>query len=153
MALSTQSLASVTYQVSSLASAFLRLLDLQAAELRQLEAAVGCVAQVGPRGSGRWEGVRAAGGAGDPVPRARGERHPLSVPSQGECRSLSWGSPSPASQHENSFWVAEAHASPRHCPVHRPLWWHRGCHSSRCDRAQQRPTLRFWLGRGVWAQP
>ncbi|XP_065712556.2 ABI gene family member 3 [Patagioenas fasciata] len=45
MALSTQSLASVTYQVSSLASAFLRLLDLQAAELRQLEATVGCVAQ------------------------------------------------------------------------------------------------------------
>ncbi|XP_064895824.1 ABI gene family member 3 isoform X3 [Columba livia] len=45
MALSTQSLASVTYQVSSLASTFLRLLDLQAAELRQLEATVSCVAQ------------------------------------------------------------------------------------------------------------
>ncbi|NXO65842.1 ABI3 protein, partial [Phainopepla nitens] len=45
MALSTQSLASVTYQVSSLATAFLRLLDLQAAQLRQLEADVTCVAQ------------------------------------------------------------------------------------------------------------
>ncbi|NWV42663.1 ABI3 protein, partial [Grantiella picta] len=45
MALSTQSLASVTYQVSSLASAFLRLLDLQAAQLRQVEADVTCVAQ------------------------------------------------------------------------------------------------------------
>ncbi|XP_074782778.1 ABI gene family member 3 isoform X1 [Athene noctua] len=45
MALSTQSLASVTYQVSSLATAFLRLLDLQAAELRKVEADVGCVAQ------------------------------------------------------------------------------------------------------------
>ncbi|NXL50484.1 ABI3 protein, partial [Podilymbus podiceps] len=45
MALSTQSLASVTYQVSSLATAFLRLLDLQAAELRQVEANVSCVAQ------------------------------------------------------------------------------------------------------------
>ncbi|NWS77816.1 ABI3 protein, partial [Crotophaga sulcirostris] len=45
MALSTQSLASVTYQVSSLATAFLRLLDLQAAELRQVEADVSCVAQ------------------------------------------------------------------------------------------------------------
>ncbi|XP_030821907.1 ABI gene family member 3 [Camarhynchus parvulus] len=45
MALSTQSLASVTYQVSSLASAFLRLMDLQAAQLRQLEADVTCVAQ------------------------------------------------------------------------------------------------------------
>ncbi|XP_009462942.1 PREDICTED: ABI gene family member 3 [Nipponia nippon] len=48
MALSTQSLASVTYQVSSLATAFLRLLDLQAAELRKMEADVSCVAQVGP---------------------------------------------------------------------------------------------------------
>ena len=47
MALSTQSLASVTYQVSSLATAFLRLLDLQAAELRKVEADVSCVAQVG----------------------------------------------------------------------------------------------------------
>ncbi|NXT96208.1 ABI3 protein, partial [Anhinga rufa] len=45
MALSTQSLASVTYQVSSLATAFLRLLDLQAAELRKVEAKVSCVAQ------------------------------------------------------------------------------------------------------------
>ncbi|KAM6114721.1 ABI gene family member 3 [Phoenicopterus ruber ruber] len=45
MALSTQSLASVTYQVSSLATAFLRLLDLQAAELRKVEADIGCVAQ------------------------------------------------------------------------------------------------------------
>ncbi|NWV15802.1 ABI3 protein, partial [Ptilonorhynchus violaceus] len=45
MALSTQSLASVTYQVSSLAGAFLRLLDLQAAQLRQVEADVACVAQ------------------------------------------------------------------------------------------------------------
>ncbi|NXW56624.1 ABI3 protein, partial [Eurystomus gularis] len=45
MALSTQSLASVTYQVSSLATAFLRLLDLQAAELRKVEANVSCVAQ------------------------------------------------------------------------------------------------------------
>ncbi|KFM13247.1 ABI gene family member 3, partial [Aptenodytes forsteri] len=45
MALSTQSLASVTYQISSLATAFLRLLDLQAAELRKVEADVGCVAQ------------------------------------------------------------------------------------------------------------
>ncbi|NXE25367.1 ABI3 protein, partial [Ardeotis kori] len=45
MALSTQSLASVTYQVSNLATAFLRLLDLQAAELHRVEADVGCVAQ------------------------------------------------------------------------------------------------------------
>ncbi|NXK14626.1 ABI3 protein, partial [Herpetotheres cachinnans] len=45
MALSTQSLASVTYQVSSLATAFLRLLDLQAAELRKVESDVSCVAQ------------------------------------------------------------------------------------------------------------
>ncbi|XP_032934925.1 ABI gene family member 3 [Catharus ustulatus] len=45
MALSTQSLASVTYQVSSVASAFLRLLELQAAQLRQLEADIACVAQ------------------------------------------------------------------------------------------------------------
>ncbi|NWT24142.1 ABI3 protein, partial [Cardinalis cardinalis] len=45
MALSTQSLASVTYQVSSLAGAFLRLMDLQAAQLRRLEADVTCVAQ------------------------------------------------------------------------------------------------------------
>ncbi|XP_051496381.1 LOW QUALITY PROTEIN: ABI gene family member 3 [Apus apus] len=45
MALSTQSLASVTYQVSSLATTFLQLLDLQAAQLRKVEAEVGCVAQ------------------------------------------------------------------------------------------------------------
>ncbi|NXS69776.1 ABI3 protein, partial [Pandion haliaetus] len=45
MALSTQSLASVTYQVSSLATAFLRLLDLQTAEVRKVEADVTCVAQ------------------------------------------------------------------------------------------------------------
>ncbi|XP_014814407.1 PREDICTED: ABI gene family member 3 [Calidris pugnax] len=45
MALTTQSLASVTYQVSSLATAFLRLLDLQAAELRKVEADISCVAQ------------------------------------------------------------------------------------------------------------
>ncbi|NWI89372.1 ABI1 protein, partial [Pitta sordida] len=45
MALSTQSLASVTYQVSSLATAFLRLLDLQAAQLRKVEADVALVAQ------------------------------------------------------------------------------------------------------------
>ncbi|NXJ70164.1 ABI3 protein, partial [Rostratula benghalensis] len=45
MALSTQSLASVTFQVSSLATTFLRLLDLQAAELRKVEADVSCVAQ------------------------------------------------------------------------------------------------------------
>lgn len=64
MALSTQSLASVTYQVSSLASAFLRLLDLQAAQLRQVEADITCVAQVGPC----W-------GAGDPktTPGGAGE--------------------------------------------------------------------------------
>ncbi|NXG57585.1 ABI3 protein, partial [Hemiprocne comata] len=45
MALSTQSLASVTYQVSSLATAFLRLLDLQVAQLRKVEAEVSCMAQ------------------------------------------------------------------------------------------------------------
>ncbi|NXG14237.1 ABI1 protein, partial [Grallaria varia] len=45
MALSTQSLASVTYQVSSLATAFLRLLDLQAAQLHKVEADITCVAQ------------------------------------------------------------------------------------------------------------
>lgn len=51
MAMSTQSLASVTYQVSSLATAFLRLLDLQAAELQRVEADVSCLAQVGPSSS------------------------------------------------------------------------------------------------------
>ncbi|NXN99291.1 ABI3 protein, partial [Rhinopomastus cyanomelas] len=45
MALSTQSLASVTYQISSLATTFLRLLDLQTAELRKVEADVSCLAQ------------------------------------------------------------------------------------------------------------
>ncbi|NXQ28705.1 ABI3 protein, partial [Alaudala cheleensis] len=45
MALSAQSLASVSYQVRSVASAFLRLLDLQAAQLRQLQAELTCVAQ------------------------------------------------------------------------------------------------------------
>ncbi|NWU69186.1 ABI3 protein, partial [Pterocles burchelli] len=45
MALSTQSLASVTYQVNRLATAILRLLDLQAAELRRVEADISCVAQ------------------------------------------------------------------------------------------------------------
>ncbi|KAF4801048.1 ABI family member 3 [Turdus rufiventris] len=45
MALSTQSLASVTYQVSSVATALLRLLELQAAQLRQVEADITCVAQ------------------------------------------------------------------------------------------------------------
>ncbi|XP_062482539.1 ABI gene family member 3 [Pezoporus occidentalis] len=45
MALSVQSLASVSYQVSSLASAFLRLLDLRAAELRKVEADISCMAQ------------------------------------------------------------------------------------------------------------
>lgn len=61
MALSTQSLASVTYQVSSLATAFLRLLDLQTAELRKVEADISCVAQVGPspdQGKGVWAGWR-----------------------------------------------------------------------------------------------
>lgn len=64
MALSTQSLASVTYQVSSLATAFLRLLDLQAAQLRQVEADIACVAQVGPSsvwwalGKGLWAAPR-----------------------------------------------------------------------------------------------
>ncbi|XP_056372149.1 ABI gene family member 3 [Oenanthe melanoleuca] len=45
MALSTQSLASVAYQVGSVAGAFLRLLELQAAQLRRVEADVTCVAQ------------------------------------------------------------------------------------------------------------
>ncbi|XP_014116468.1 PREDICTED: ABI gene family member 3 [Pseudopodoces humilis] len=45
MALSTQALASVTSQLSSLATAFLRLLELQAARLRRLEADITCVAQ------------------------------------------------------------------------------------------------------------
>ncbi|NXR83682.1 ABI3 protein, partial [Pycnonotus jocosus] len=45
MALSTQALASVTCQVSGLASAFLRLLELQAAQLRQVEADITCLAQ------------------------------------------------------------------------------------------------------------
>ncbi|XP_058713810.1 ABI gene family member 3 isoform X2 [Poecile atricapillus] len=45
MALSTQALASVTSQLRSLATAFLRLLELQAARLRRLEADITCVAQ------------------------------------------------------------------------------------------------------------
>ncbi|NXL89524.1 ABI3 protein, partial [Alectura lathami] len=45
MALSAQSLASVAYQVSSLASTYLQLLDLQAVQLHKLEADVSCVAQ------------------------------------------------------------------------------------------------------------
>uniref|UniRef100_A0A8C3QIL3 ABI family member 3 n=1 Tax=Cyanoderma ruficeps TaxID=181631 RepID=A0A8C3QIL3_9PASS len=45
MALSAQSLASVTYQVSSVAGAVLRLLELQAAQVRRLEADVTCLAQ------------------------------------------------------------------------------------------------------------
>nr|XP_041577520.1 ABI gene family member 3 [Taeniopygia guttata] len=45
MALSTQSLASVTYQVSSVATAFLRLLELLAAQLRRVESDIACVAQ------------------------------------------------------------------------------------------------------------
>ncbi|XP_065555374.1 ABI gene family member 3 isoform X1 [Lathamus discolor] len=71
MALSAQSLASVSYQVSSLASAFLRLLDLRAAELRKVEADINCVAQVGPVGAGgcRKGGVWAA---------QRGQRPPPS---------------------------------------------------------------------------
>ncbi|XP_075767365.1 ABI gene family member 3 isoform X1 [Pelodiscus sinensis] len=46
MAYSTQSLASVAYQVSNLAGKVLQLLDLQASELRQVEASVCCLAQV-----------------------------------------------------------------------------------------------------------
>ncbi|XP_025927614.1 ABI gene family member 3 [Apteryx rowi] len=46
MAYSTQSLASVTYQISNLATSFLKMLDLQAAELRKVEANVSCVAQM-----------------------------------------------------------------------------------------------------------
>uniref|UniRef100_A0A493U1U1 ABI family member 3 n=1 Tax=Anas platyrhynchos platyrhynchos TaxID=8840 RepID=A0A493U1U1_ANAPP len=45
MAFSTQSLASVAYQVSSLATTLLQLLDLQVAELRKVEANISCVAQ------------------------------------------------------------------------------------------------------------
>ncbi|NXK47208.1 ABI3 protein, partial [Chauna torquata] len=45
MAFSTQSLASTAYQVSSLATTFLQLLDLHAAELQKVEANISCVAQ------------------------------------------------------------------------------------------------------------
>ncbi|NWU88923.1 ABI3 protein, partial [Upupa epops] len=45
MALSTQSLASVSYQISSLATTFLRLLDLQTAELWKVEADINCLSQ------------------------------------------------------------------------------------------------------------
>lgn len=58
MALSTQALASVTCQVSGLASAFLRLLELQAAQLRQVEADITCLAQVGPSGGRGGVGER-----------------------------------------------------------------------------------------------
>lgn len=54
MALSTQSLASVTYQVSSVAGALLRLLELQAAQLRRLEADVTHLGQVRPPGGVGW---------------------------------------------------------------------------------------------------
>ncbi|NXI74278.1 ABI3 protein, partial [Anseranas semipalmata] len=45
MVFSTQSLASVAYQVSSLATTFLQLLDLQVAELQKVEANISCMAQ------------------------------------------------------------------------------------------------------------
>lgn len=64
MAFSTQSLASVAYQVSRLATTFLQLLDLQAAELQKLEANVSCVAQVGPTSATAWLWVCAAVGFG-----------------------------------------------------------------------------------------
>ncbi|XP_068775051.1 ABI gene family member 3 isoform X2 [Struthio camelus] len=46
MAYSTQSLASVAYQISNLATSFLKMLDLQAAQLRRVEADISCVAQM-----------------------------------------------------------------------------------------------------------
>lgn len=106
MALSTQSLASVTYQISSLATAFLRLLDLQAAELRKVEADVSCVAQVGPsptgagafwgwvlkRGWALGRGAWAAGGGGDPPYPWREEPiSPRSIALQWKCKTLSLG--------------------------------------------------------------
>ncbi|XP_044300445.1 ABI gene family member 3 [Varanus komodoensis] len=47
MDFTTQSLASVAYQISSLASGILQMLDLQANEVRQVEASVCSIAQVG----------------------------------------------------------------------------------------------------------
>uniref|UniRef100_A0A8C0G5B8 Uncharacterized protein n=1 Tax=Chelonoidis abingdonii TaxID=106734 RepID=A0A8C0G5B8_CHEAB len=49
MAYSAQSLASVAYQISNLASNVLQLLDLHASELHQVEASVCCIAQVGEK--------------------------------------------------------------------------------------------------------
>ncbi|XP_077169972.1 ABI gene family member 3 [Paroedura picta] len=46
MAFATQSLASVAYQISTLANDILRILDLQATEVRQVEASICSVAQV-----------------------------------------------------------------------------------------------------------
>uniref|UniRef100_A0A8C8R8W0 ABI gene family member 3 n=1 Tax=Pelusios castaneus TaxID=367368 RepID=A0A8C8R8W0_9SAUR len=46
MAYSAQSLASIAYQISNLASNVLQMLDLQATELRQVEANVCCIAQM-----------------------------------------------------------------------------------------------------------
>lgn len=46
MAFTTQALASVAYQVGSLAGHTLRMLDLQAASLRQVEARVNTLGQV-----------------------------------------------------------------------------------------------------------
>lgn len=51
MSFTTQALASVAYQVGSLAGHTLRMLDLQAASLRQVEARVSTLGQV--RGVGR----------------------------------------------------------------------------------------------------
>lgn len=51
MSFTTQALASVAYQVGSLAGHTLRMLDLQAAALRQVEAHVSTLGQV--RGVGR----------------------------------------------------------------------------------------------------
>lgn len=46
MAFTTQSLASVAYQISNLASDILKMLDFQAAEIRKVEANVSCITQV-----------------------------------------------------------------------------------------------------------
>lgn len=73
MAFSTQSLASVAYQVSSLATTFLQLLDLQAAELQKLEANVSCVAQVGLTSATAMPRVCAAVGFGGHWPCPLGE--------------------------------------------------------------------------------
>lgn len=53
MAFTTQALASVAYQVGNLAGHTLRMLDLQAASLRQVEARVNTLGQV----RGVWEGL------------------------------------------------------------------------------------------------